>query len=73
MKGIVVRRRVKLQKHRVMTANYVWHRVTSTKSNQNLVGGRTAVVHRQVILHHVALIPDSVLGNKLGRVINSLA
>lgn len=59
MKWIVVRRRMKLQEHRIPTADDVGYSISSAQSDQHLIRGGAAVVHRQVILHYIALIPNS--------------
>lgn len=59
VKGIVVGRSMELEEHRVATADDVWHRVSSAESDQNFVRRGAAVVNGQIILHDVALIPDS--------------
>lgn len=63
VKWIVVGRRVELEEHGVAAADDVRHRVAATESNEHAVRRRAPVVDRQVVLHHVALIPDSVMSN----------
>lgn len=55
---VVVGRGVKLQQHRVSATDDIGHRVTPAKSHQDSIGGRATVVNGEVVLHHVALIPN---------------
>lgn len=57
VEGIIEWRRVKLQQHAGTAAHDVWDYIAPTKAYQHRVSRRTAVIHCQVVLHHVALVP----------------
>lgn len=59
MERVVERGCVKFQQHIGSGTDDVRYGVTSAQPNQHGVRGQRPVVHRQVVLDHVALVPDS--------------
>lgn len=59
MKRVVERGRMEFQQHIGSGTHDIRDRVPTTQSNQHGVCRQRSVVHRQVVLDHVALVPNS--------------
>jgi len=59
MEWVVERGSVKFQQHIGPGTDDIRYRVTAAQPNQYWVRGQRPVVHSQIVLNHVALVPNS--------------
>lgn len=51
---------MKLEKHVGTAADYIGHRAPATQTHQRWILRRRSIVHRQIILNYVTLVPNPV-------------
>jgi len=59
MERVVERGRMEFQQHVGSGTDDVRYRVAAAQPHQHRVRGQRPVVHRQIVLDHVALVPNS--------------
>ena len=50
---------MELEKHGIPAAYDIWYGISSTKSYEDSVIGRTTIINRKIVLNNVALVPES--------------